>query len=72
MEDIRNIKRLKSISVDEDRIFPKIVDVMNFCFGKSWNGYQKGFIPLNDGSSYVVWFPGMAKKRRDRMAQYIK
>lgn len=70
MEEIGDIKRLKSISVDEDRIFPKIVDVMNFCFGKSWNGYQKGFIPLNDGSGYVVWFPGMAKKRRDKFVPF--
>ena len=70
MADIRNIKRLKSISVDEDKLFRTIVDVMNFCFGKSWNGCQKGFIPLNDGSGYVVWFPGMAKKRGDKFVPF--
>lgn len=70
MADIRNIKRLKSIRVDEDRVFHTIADVMNSCFGKSWGGFQKGFIPLNDGSGYVVWFPGMAKKRGDRFVPF--
>lgn len=70
MADICNIKRLKFIRVDEDRGFHTIVDVMNSCFGKSWNGYQKGFIPLNDGSGHVVWFPGMAKKRGDKFVPF--
>lgn len=72
MEDIGGIKRLKSINVDEDRIFHKIVDVMNSCFGKTWGGYQKNFIPLNDGNGYTVWFPGMAKKRGDRFVPFKK
>lgn len=66
----KNINRIKFISVDEDRVFRKIVDVMNSCFGKSWGGCQKGFIPLNDGSGYVVWFPGMAKKRGDKFVPF--
>ena len=70
MADIRNIKRLTAISVDEERVFPTIADVMNSCFGKSWIAYQKGFIPLNDGSGHVVWFPGMAKKRGGRFVPF--
>lgn len=70
MADIRNINRIKFISVDEDRLFHTIVDVMNSCFGKSWDGFQKSFIPLNDGSGYVVWFPGMAKKRGDKFVPF--
>lgn len=72
MEDIKNIKRLKSISVDEGRVFHTIANVMNSCFGKSWVGYQKGFIPLNDGSGYVVWFPGMARKRGNKFVPFNK
>lgn len=72
MEDIRNIKRLKSISVDEGRIFPTIANAMNSCFGKSWLEYYKGFIPLNDGSGYAVWFPGMAKKKGDKFVPFKK
>lgn len=72
MTDIRNIYRLKSISVDEEHLFPKIVDVMNSCFGKIWRGYQKNFIPLDDGSGYVVWCPGMAKKRGDEFIPFDK
>lgn len=70
MADASNIKRIKSIRVDEGRVFRTIADVMNSCFGKSWVSYQKGFIPLNDGSGYVVWFPGMAKKRGDRFVPF--
>ncbi len=72
MADIRNIHRLKSISVDEEHLFPTIADAMNSCFGKTWGGYQKNFIPLNDGSGYVVWFPGMAKKRGDEFIPFNK
>lgn len=72
MADIRNIHRLKSISVDEEHLFPTIADVMNSCFGKTWVGDQKGFIPLNDGSGYVVWFPAMAKKRGDEFIPFNK
>lgn len=72
MADIGNIHRLKSISVDEEHLFPTIADVMNSCFGKTWGGYQKPFIPLNDGSGYVVWFPAMAKKRGDEFIPFNK
>lgn len=72
MADIRNIHRLQSISVDEGHLFPRIADVMNSCFGKTWRGYQKNFIPLDDGSGYVVWFPGMAKKRGDKFIPFNK
>lgn len=72
MEDIGGIKRLKSISVDEDRIFDKSVDVMNSCFGKTYRGFQKSFMPLNDGGGYTVWFPGMAKKRGDEVVPFKK
>lgn len=70
--DIRNINRLKSISVDEEYLFPTIADVMNSCFGKTWGGYQRSFIPLNDGSGYVVWLPAMAKKRGDVFLPFNK
>lgn len=70
MADIDNIKRLRFISADENRIFHKIVDVMNSCFGKTWGGCQKGFILLNDGSGHAVWFPGMAKKRGARFVPF--
>lgn len=72
MADIRNIHRLKSISVDDEHLFPNIADAMNSCFGKTWSGYQKSFIPLNDGSGYVVWFPAMAKKRGDELIPFNK
>lgn len=72
MADIRNIHRLKSISVDEEHPFPTIADVMNSCFGKTWGGCQRSFIPLNDGSDYVVWFPAMAKKRGDEFIPFNK
>ncbi len=72
MADIKNIHRLKSISVDEEHLFPQIADVMNSCFGKTWRGYQKNFIPLDDGSGYVVWCPGMAKKRDDEFIPFNK
>lgn len=72
MADIRNVHRLNSISVDEGHLFPKIVDVMNSCFGKTWRGCRKNFIPLNDGSGYVVWFPKMAKKHGDEFIPFDK
>lgn len=72
MADTRNIHRLKSISVEEEHLFPTIADVMNSCFGKTWGGYQCSFIPLNDGSGYVVWFPAMAKKRGDELVPFNK
>lgn len=70
MADIKNIHRLKSINVNEEHLFPTIVDVMNSCFGKTWAGCQRGYIPLNDG--YVVWFPAMAKKRGDEFIPFDK
>lgn len=70
MANIKDINRIKFIKVDDGRVFRKIVDVMNSCFGKSWDGCYKGFIPLNDGSDYVVWFPGMAKKRADKFVPF--
>lgn len=72
MADIKNIHRLKSISVDEEHLFSTIADVMNSCFGKTWRGYQKNFITLDDGSDCVVWCPGMAKKRGDKFIPFNK
>lgn len=72
MADTRNIHRLGYINVNEEHLFSTIADVMNACFGKKWSGYQRSYIPLDDGSGYVVWFPAMAKKRGNEFVPFSK
>lgn len=65
MTDIGNIEKLKSIRVDEDRVFPYIVSIMNGCFGKDFTSIyscQKYYFRHID-NDHMVWFPKMAIKK---------
>lgn len=65
MQDIGNIEKLKSIRVDEERVFPYIVQIMNGCFGKDFKSVyscQRYYFKHID-DDHMVWFPKLAKKK---------
>ena len=56
---------IKYISVNDGNKFRRIVDVMNSCFGKHYEGCQKAFMYVDENQNYTVWFPKMAVKKND-------
>lgn len=68
MSDIGKIEKLKSIQVDEERVFPYIVNVMNGCFGKNFTSVyscQRYYFNHID-SDHMVWFPKLAVKKNGK------
>ena len=54
---------IKYIRVNDGNKFRRIVDVMNSCFGKHYEGCQKSFMYVDEHQNYTVWFPKMAVKK---------
>lgn len=54
---------IKYIRVNDGNKFRRIVDVMNSCFGKHYEGCQKSFMYVDENQNYTVWFPKMAVKK---------
>lgn len=68
MSDIGKIEKLKSIQVDEERVFPYIVNIMNGCFGKNFTSVyscQRYYFNHID-SDHMVWFPKLAVKKNGK------
>lgn len=68
MSDIGEIEKLKSINVDEERVFPYIVSIMNGCFGKNFTSVyscQRYYFKHID-SDHMVWFPKLAVKKNGK------
>lgn len=65
MLEIGDIEKLKSIRVDDERVFPYIVSIMNGCFGKNFKSIYScrsySFKHIDD--NHMVWFPKLAEKR---------
>lgn len=51
-------ERLVSISISDNIPFKKSVDVLNYCFGKNYAGWQRAFLMLSENEA--VWFPKIA------------
>lgn len=65
MLDIGDIEKLKSIRVEDERVFPYIVSIMNGCFGKNFTSVYscQGYYFKHIDDNYMVWFPKLAEKR---------
>lgn len=65
MVDIGNIEKLKSIRVDEDKVFPYIVSIMNGCFGKNFTSIYscQSYYFNHIDNGHMVWFPKLAIKK---------
>ena len=48
------------IKIDGDICFDREVDVLNQCFGKNYNGFQRGSCRVGKHEDMIVWFPKMA------------
>ena len=60
---------IKYIRVNDGNKFRRIVDVMNSCFGKHYEGCQKAFY-IDDSQKYAVWFPKIAIKKKGKYKAY--
>lgn len=66
MLEIGDIEKLKFIRVEDERVFPYIVSIMNGCFGKNFKSIyscQRCFKHIDD--NHMVWFPKLAEKRNE-------
>lgn len=66
MLEIGDIEKLKFIRVEDERVFPYIVSIMNGCFGKNFKSIyscQRYYFKHID-DNHMVWFPKLAEKMR--------
>lgn len=59
------MERIIKISVEDNIEFNTIADVFNTCFGKDYEGFQKGYYVMEEGMA--VWFPKLAKSNNGEL-----
>ena len=57
------MKNSMTLCADDEPAFNRIVDALNSCFGKSYLGYQRSTLKLND--SEMVWFTQISCLTKD-------
>ena len=67
MTDIRK-EKLKFIQVDEERVFPYMVNILNGCFGKNFTSVHscQRYCFRKIDNDHMVWFPKLAVKKNGK------
>ena len=58
--NLKGLAAAKTISIEDNYEFDRIVDVMNGIFGWNYGACMKGFYYINDSKTIGAWFPKMA------------
>ncbi len=52
---------INTISIDDKLYFKTEAQVLNECFNKGYDGFQQGYVHLNEARTIGAWFPRLAK-----------